>query len=94
MEIDGVEEAVGFYTTRFVQADSEAQARQRALGVLGHEERFRQLSRALSSERVEAAEIERVSLWTRRFAPTSGLVFYRQKANAPGDEANAENTDE
>lgn len=77
-ETNGEETALGFYTTRFVDARSEAEASSRALGVLHRDPGFRAMSRSLPTESVEVDEVSRVSFWTRRFSPGAGFTFYRE----------------
>lgn len=93
-EIQGVEGAVGFYTTRFVDADSAADATKRAVERFRHEKRFRQLSRGLPSECIAAEEVHQVTYWKCRFSAPHGLAFYRQEADACGEGSRADVIDD
>jgi hypothetical protein len=76
-EIDGQERPVGFFTTRWVDAVSVAEARERAIAILRRERRFRWLSRSLPSENVVVEELAEVSFWTRRLPwRRGGFTFF------------------
>jgi hypothetical protein len=81
-EFDNQEKAFGFFTTRFVDADSEIQAGQQAIAALQNESKFRWMSRCLSSECVDVEEIVEVSFWTRRFSRRLGFTFYMADEDA------------
>jgi hypothetical protein len=75
-EIDGEERPVGFFTTRYVDVASSAEARERAVSSLRRERKFRGLSRSLSSENVAVEEMAEVSFWTHRFSWRHGFAFF------------------
>ena len=74
--IDGEEKPVGFFTTRYVDAASSAEARERVVAVLRRERKFRWLSRSLPSESLAVEETAEVSFWTHRFSWRHGFTFF------------------
>src|SRR5436309_13580 len=74
--IEGQEKPIGFFTTRYVDAVSELEARERAVAVLKSERKFRCVSRSLSSENVVVEKIAQVSFWTHRFPRRLGFTFF------------------
>ncbi len=88
--LDGEEKSLGFFTTRFVDAESEAAAGQRAIAKVRRERKFRRISRDLPSERIEVEEIAQVSFWAQRFSCRLGFSFYMAEEDAePGTAPNA-----
>jgi len=75
-ELDGLEKDFGFLTTRFVDADSEIEAKERAVAVLKAERKFTLMSRSLPTERIDVEEIVQVSFWTHRFSHRLGFSLY------------------
>lgn len=75
-QIDGEEKTVGFFTTRYVDAASSAEARERVVAALRREQKFRWLSRSLPSESVAVEEMAEVSFWRHRFSWRHGFAFF------------------
>jgi hypothetical protein len=92
-QIDGEERPVGFFTTRYVDVASSAEARERAVEILKRERKFRWLSRSLPSENVAVEEIAEVSFWTHRFSWRRGFTFFmwEEKARNNAEPAAAPN---
>jgi len=88
-EIEGAQGEIGFYTTRFVDAGSPADAAKRAVEGFRQEKRFRQLIRGLPVECIEAEEVHQVTYWKCRFSAPPGLALYRQEKDEGGEGSSA-----
>ena len=85
MPVDREERPIGFFTTRYVDAASTSEGRERAVAVLKREQKFLRLTRWLPSETIVVEEIVEVSFWTSRFSWRRGFTFFMWEEKTGND---------
>lgn len=71
-------QAVGFYTTRFVEAASEAEAVNKATKIV--QEELRRLNRSVHAPTVSVESVAEDEVSYAKYAPGRGFTWYREDA--------------
>jgi hypothetical protein len=79
---EGRENLDGAYTHRFLVADDEGSARERAIDEVSQEESFRQFRAADGTDAISIEIVEsRPMKWRERMRRVKGYTFYRESAD-------------
>ena len=81
MKFDGINQKFGFYTTRFVEAENEADAENKAMDMLRNDPKLVKsvLNEKLDSPMMYAEEIEELKSFKGHPINGTGLVFYPEE---------------
>ena len=82
MNIDDVNQKVGFYTTRFVEAESEEEAENKVIDILRNDPKLIKsvLNKKSDSPMIYVEEIEQLKSFKGHPINGTGFAFYTEKA--------------